>query len=349
MQFAFTLEEILEIVGEGQTEGLTEVKVTGIASLDLAVVGDLSFLGNRKYRSEVAASRASVVLLPQDYKGEPSAGQVYVRVSNPSDSLARICERVEKDNWIKPDSGIHASAVVDPSAVIDPGACIGPLCVVEAGATIADGVVLESHVFIGCRAQLERDCWLKPQVTVASDCIIGKRVRLHSGVVIGSDGYGYSTVDGKHRKQPQIGRVVIENDVEIGSNSCVDRARFSETRISEGTKIDNLVQIAHNVVIGRHCLIVSQAGVSGSTTLEDRVIMGGQAGMVGHIRIGSGSRIGAQAGVNCDLAPASFVTDSPAYAHLQSRKTEILKRRLPELFKRVAKLEEMIDSKDQIQ
>ncbi len=344
MQFVFTLEEILEILGEGQTEGQIEGNIAGIASLEQAETGDLSFLGNRKYRKEVPDSRASVILLPEDYQGAPRASQVYLRVSDPSSSLARICHRIEKDNLIRPVLGIHPTAVIDPAAVIDPTASIGPLCVIEAGAVIAADTILESHVFIGREAQLGRDCWLKPQVSVASGCLVGDRVRLHCGVVVGSDGYGYSTVEGKHRKQPQVGRVVIENDVEIGANSCVDRARFSETRIGEGTKIDNLVQIAHNVIIGRHCLIVSQAGISGSTRLGDHAIIGGQAGLVGHIRIGSGCRIGAQAGVNCDLDPDSFVTDTPAYAHLQSRKIEILKRRLPELFKRVAKLDEMINA-----
>ncbi len=344
MQFAFTPEEILEILGEGQTEGNTEEKVVGIASLDEALPGDLSFLGNRKYRKEVSLTKASVVLLPDDFVGSPRENQIFLRISSPSHALARICEYIEEKTWHGPAVGIHDSAVVDPSATIDPSASIGPLCVVEADTNIGPGTVLEAQVFIGHATQLGRDCWLKPHVTVASHCLIGDRVRLHSGVVVGSDGFGYSTIEGKHLKEPQIGRVVIENDVEIGANCCLDRARFSETRIGEGTKIDNLVQIGHNVVTGRHCLIVSQAGISGSTTLGDHVIVGGQVGMVGHIKIGSGSRIGAQAGVNCDIEPGSYVTDTPAYSYIQARKIEVLKRRLPDLFKRVANLEELVDA-----
>ena len=215
MQFAFTLEEILEILAEGQTEGNTEEKVVGIASLLEARPGDLSFLGNRKYRKEVARTNASVVLLPEDFKGLPRENQVYLRIPDPSIALARICERVEKDSWHRPASGIHATAAVDASAVIDPRAVIGPLCVVEAGAKIGPGTVLEGHVFIGREAHLGRNCWLKPHVSVASYCKVGDRVRLHSGVVVGSDGYGYSTIEGVHQKLPQIGRVVIENDVEM--------------------------------------------------------------------------------------------------------------------------------------
>lgn len=343
MQFSYTLEEILKIAGEGQAEGHTGERITGIASLSLAAAGDLSFLGNKKYRKEVASCAASIVVLPEDHDGSPKENQVFLRVTHPSKALAQVCERIERDCWIKPVAGIHPSAVVDPSAKIDANASIGPLCVIEAGATIGAGTVLESQIFIGHQTQLGDDCWLKPQVSVGSHCLIGDRVRLHSGVVVGSDGYGYSTVGGKHLKEPQIGRVVIEDDVEIGANSCVDRARFSETRIGEGTKIDNLVQIAHNVIIGPHCLLVAQSGIAGSTTLGDHVILSAQVGILGHIKVGSGCRIGGQAGVNGDLEPGSFVTDTPAYPIMQARKVEVLKRRLPDLFKRVAKLEELID------
>jgi UDP-3-O-[3-hydroxymyristoyl] glucosamine N-acyltransferase len=174
-----------------------------------------------------------------------------------------------------------------------------------------------------------------PGVTVTTECILKNRVRLHAGVVVGSDGFGYEFVAGRHEKVPQVGRVVIGDDVEIGANSTLDRARFSETIIGEGTKIDNLVQIAHNVVIGRHCLICAQAGISGSTTVEDYVVVGGQAGLAGHLTVGKGSKIDGQTGVNSDLEPGSFVKGSPCLPYNLEQRINVLRKRLPELFRRV--------------
>jgi UDP-3-O-[3-hydroxymyristoyl] glucosamine N-acyltransferase len=171
-------------------------------------------------------------------------------------------------------------------------------------------------------------------------------VRLHSGVVIGGDGFGYDTNQGVHEKVPQIGRVVIEDDVEIGANTTVDRARFNETRIGEGTKIDNLTQVGHNVVIGKHCIVAALVGLSGSTTLEDHIVIGGQAGLAGHLRIGANSMIGGQSGVIHDLPPDSQVRDSPSMPYMIAQKVHILKTRLPDLFKRVATLEETIAQLD---
>jgi UDP-3-O-[3-hydroxymyristoyl] glucosamine N-acyltransferase len=198
---------------------------------------------------------------------------------------------------------------------------------------------LQAQVFLGRNASVGDDAWLMPRVSVAAECVVKNRVRLQPGVVVGSDGFGYEFVAGRHEKVPQVGRVVIEDDVEIGANSTLDRARFSETIVGEGTKIDNLVQIAHNVVIGRHCLICAQAGISGSTTLEDYVIVGGQAGLAGHLTVGRGSKIDGQTGVNADLAAGSFVKGTPCLPYGLEQRINVLRQRLPELFKRVAVLE----------
>ena len=340
MQVAYTPEEIAAIVGAQRTAGRSTRPVTDIASLAAARPGDLSFLGNAKYRAQVATSAASVLLLPLDYAGEPGLDQVFLHVENPSAALARVCARIEQALWPKPDPGIHPSAVVAPGAEVDPTAHVGPLCVVEAGARIGAGTVLQASVFVGRDARIGAGCFVMPGCVIATTCTLGDRVRLQPGVVVGADGFGYEFVQGRHEKVPQVGTVVIGDDVEIGANTTLDRARFSRTTVGEGTKIDNLVQVAHNVVIGRHCILCSQVGISGSTTLEDYVILGGQAGIGGHITLGKGSKAGGQAGVTSDLAPGTYVNGTPAIPYMLERRLAVLTQRLPDLFKRVERLEQ---------
>jgi len=198
---------------------------------------------------------------------------------------------------------------------------------------------LQASVYVGQDAQVGAGCWLMPGVVLAAACVLGDRVRLQPGVIIGSDGFGYEFVAGRHEKIPQIGTVVIGDDVEIGANSTLDRARFSRTTVGEGTKIDNLVQIAHNVVIGKHCILCSQVGISGSTTLEDYVVLGGQAGIGGHITIGKGTKAGGQTGIAYDVPPGSYLNGTPAIPYMLERRLQILHQRLPDLFKRVEVLE----------
>lgn len=339
MKVAYTPAEIADIVGCDQVVGRTARMITDIASLATARPGDLSFLGNAKYRPQVATSEASVLLLPTDYSGEPRPDQVFLLVANPSVALAKLCARIEQSLWPKPAPGIHPSAVVAAGARIDVTAHVGPLCVIEDGAQVGAGSILQASVFLGRDVRIGAGCFLMPGCVVATSCALGDRVRLQPGVVVGSDGFGYEFVGGRHEKVPQIGTVIIGDDVEIGANSTLDRARFSRTVVGEGTKIDNLVQIAHNVIIGRHCILCSQVGISGSTTLEDYVILGGQAGLGGHITLGKGSKVGGQAGVTADLAPGSYVNGTPAIPFMLERRLAILQQRLPDLFKRVGQLE----------
>jgi UDP-3-O-[3-hydroxymyristoyl] glucosamine N-acyltransferase len=340
MQLSLSLEEVAAIVQAAETRGSTDRKVTGLAALDTAIAGDLSFLGNPKYKAQVASTAATVVLLPKDFAGEPKPGQAFLLLDKPSVGLARLCARLEQSLWPKPVPGIHPMAIVAADAKISPSATIGPFCVIESGVEVGERTHLQAQVFLGRSALVGDDCWLMPRVTVSAECILRDRVRLQPGVVIGSDGFGYEFVAGRHEKVPQVGRVVIGNDVEIGANSTLDRARFSETSVGEGTKIDNLVQIAHNVAIGRHCIVCAQVGISGSTTLEDYVIVGGQAGLAGHVRVGRASKIDGQTGVNSDLEPQSFVKGSPCLPYNLEQRINVLRRKLPELFKRVDALEE---------
>lgn len=340
MQVAFTSAEITGIVAPQRSAGATTATIRDISALGSAGPGDLSFLGNAKYKTAVAASKASLVLLPLDFVGEPSDNQLYLFVENPSVALARVCARIEQLLWPKPPGGIHPSAVVSPTAKIAATACIGPLCVVEDGVEIGEGVFAQASVFLGKNAKIGPDCWLLPGVVVGAECELGARVRLQPGVIIGADGFGYEFVNGRHEKVPQIGHVVIGDDVEIGANSTIDRARFSRTTIGEGTKIDNLVQIAHNVVIGRHCILCAQVGISGSTTLEDYVILGGQAGTGGHITLGKGSKAGGRAGITSDVPAGTYVNGNPAIPYMLERRLVVLHQRLPDLFKRVEFLEQ---------
>ena len=339
MQVAYTPAEIASIVGAQRTAGTTTRKINDIASLTAARAGDLSFLGNARYRAQVANSQATVLLLPPDFAGEPRADQVYLYVENPSVALARVCARIESSLWPKPPAGIHPGAVVASTAKIDPTAHIGPLCVIEDGVRIGAGSVLQASVFVGRDARIGEDCWVMPGCFVASTCSLANRVRLQPGVIVGSDGFGYEFIQGRHEKIPQIGSVVIEDDVEIGANSTLDRARFSRTVVGEGTKIDNLVQVAHNVVIGKHCILCSQAGISGSTTLEDYVILGGQVGVGGHITIGKGSKAGGQSGIAADVPAGSYLNGTPAISYMLERRLLVLHQRLPDLFRRVEALE----------
>ena len=339
MQVSFSPDELVAIVKPLGTRGATTEKIRGIASLEGAVAGDLAFLGNSKYKPQVAATRASVVLLPSDYEGEPAPNQLFMMVDRPSAALARLCSRLEQALWPKPAPGVHPTASVAPGARIAATATVGPLCVIETGAVVGERTHLQAQVFLGRNASIGDDCWLMPGVIVAAESVLKNRVRLQPGVVVGSDGFGYEFADGRHEKVPQVGIIVIEDDVEIGSNSTLDRARFSRTVVGEGTKIDNLVQVAHNVTIGRHCILCAQVGISGSTTLEDYVILGGQVGVSGHITIGRGAKAGGQAGISSNIPAGTNVTGTVAIPFMLERRFQVLKGRLPELFKRVDALE----------
>ena len=344
MPIAFSIPELAAIVGARSVEGARTAPVSGIASLTEAGPDDLSFLGNPKYASEVAASRAGAILLAVDFPGKPAEGQVFFRVDKPSYALALVCSVLEARLWPKPPAGRHPSAVVSPEANVDPTAFIGPLCVIEAGAVIGPGAVLDAHCHIGRQAVVGPDCWLKSGVKVADFCTLGARCRLQPGAVVGADGFGFEPVDGDIRRIPQVGIVVLEDDVEIGANTPLDRARFSRTVVGRGTKIDNLVQIAHNVRIGRQCLITAQVGIAGSTTLGDHCVLGGQAGVAGHLTLGDRVKLGAQTGLFEDVPADGFMNGTPAAPFGLERRLVVLSRRLPELFKKVDSLAASLDS-----
>ena len=339
---SYTLEDLVRLVRPDKIQGRSDQKVfTGIASLEKAQKGDISFLGNLKYKSQVFQSNASLILLPTTFVGTPHEGQVFLLTENPSKGLDAICRDIEQKAKPRFMPGIHPTAVIDPTASVSPKAFIGPLCVIGAHAVIEEEVALTAHIYVGERVTIQSQTVVRPNVSLLEGTHIGHRCYLDAGVVIGSEGYGYETEDGKHYRSPQLGRVVLEDEVDLGANTTIDRARFEETRIGEGTKIDNLVQIGHNVIIGKHCFIVAFVGIAGSTHIGDDTILAGQAGIAGHLRIGNHVVVGAQSGVSQDLEDHAFVRGTVAVPFMLAHRIDRLKCKLPELFKRVDRLEKV--------
>lgn len=329
-----TLGEIARAVG-GALEGPPDLVLSGVAGLEEAGPTDLSFLANPRYRAALAATRAGAVLVPPDEECPERVPRV--RTRDPYAALVAVLARL--DPGPPPVQGVHPTAVVDPAARVAEGVGLGPHVVVGPRARIGARTRVAAGGYVGEDAAIGADCYLHPHVHVGRGCQLGDRVVLHAGVVLGSDGFGYAPVDGAYRKVPQLGIVIVEDDVEIGANACIDRATFGATRIGRGTKIDNLVQIAHNVAVGEHSALAAQSGVAGSTRLGRGVVLGGQAGVAGHLHIGDGARVAAQAGVIGNLAAGGTVSGYPARPHHEALRAAAYLRKLPELDRRIRALE----------
>ena len=331
-----TVEELAALVGGRVTGAAGNAPITGAASVADAQEGDITFFGNPKYLAALRTSRATCALVPEGFA--ESIAAIPIQVANPSLAFAQVVERFAPAPVVF-EPGIHPSAVIAPSARIGAGVCIQAHAVVEAGAVLGDRSILGASAYVGHEAKIGADCHIYPNATVRERCTLGNRVILHSGVVIGSDGFGYEMVQGRYVKIPQTGMVQIDDDVEIGANTTIDRARFGRTWIGEGTKIDNLVQIAHNVVIGKHSVVVSQVGISGSSKIGNYVTLAGQVGIVGHIEIGDQAIVAAQSGVSKDLAPKQMYWGTPAVP-IREQKEQIARvARLDKLMERVKRLE----------
>lgn len=333
------LSEIAERL-DGVLEGDGDIEIVAVAGLKEAGEGDISFLANPKYAAQVVSTRASAVIVPNDW--DRVAKCALLRVENSDQAFAFAAELFYEPVPAAP-AGVHPTAVVAASAQLGEGISIGAHCTIEDGVVIGANTVIQSNCVIGYKTVIGEDCWLYPLVSTREFTEIGNRVIIHNGTVVGSDGFGYAVQkDGSRTKIPQIGKVVIEDDVEIGANVAIDRARFGKTRIGKGTKIDNLVQIAHNVVIGEHSVMCGQSGISGSTTIGSRVILAGQAGLAGHLEVGDGAIVGAQAGVMKDVDPKDFVIGSPAMPHLQFKKMVANTILLPKLKEKIKQIEDRL-------
>lgn len=330
MAFALTLSELARLVDGNIVRGELDSSYTGMAALDGAAPTDISFYGNDKYRAQFENSVAGAVLVPLGETGG-APGMALVEVANPTLAVAAVITHFSA--VAKPFApGIHPHASVDPTAKLDPTKVR-----VHAGAVIMEGVVIGNGCEIGPNAVLYpevvlgENCRIFSNVTIRERCVLGDRVFLQPGVVLGADGYGYQHVDGRHLKIDQVGIVQIGDDVEIGANTTIDRARFGKTLIGNGTKIDNQVQLAHNVVVGEHCLIIAQTGIAGSTRLGNHVTVAAQVGMVGHITIGDGATLGARAGVTRDLGPGKAYLGNPAVPYMEEQKSRAMVKRLPKI------------------
>jgi UDP-3-O-[3-hydroxymyristoyl] glucosamine N-acyltransferase len=330
------LSEIAERL-QATLEGDGSVEIHGVAGIRYAAVGDVTFVSQSRYAADAEKTKASAIIVDKTWTHPVSAA--LLRVDKPEAAFTQVAQ------WFAPptvtyDPGVHPTAVIAPGAVVGKDVHIGPYCVIGADASIGDRTVLVGHNVIAEGVSIGEDGLLYPLVSIREHVKIGHRVILHNGVVIGSDGFGYDVdARGVRTKVPQIGIVEIGDDVEIGSNSTVDRARFGKTSIGNGVKIDNLVMIGHNVTIGDHTVIVSQVGVSGSVSVGKHVILAGQSGIAGHLEIGAGAMVLAQSGVTKDVPPKGVVSGFPAIPHKEFGINIANVSRLPILKKRVEALE----------
>jgi UDP-3-O-[3-hydroxymyristoyl] glucosamine N-acyltransferase len=339
-----TVGDIASLLG-AELIGDADTLVTGVAAIESARPGAILFIENEGLLKVALASSAAAIIAPQAAemearRGQSKSGKPTLLTGNPRLAFAKVMEYFQP--FVSPDPGIHPTAIIESDAHIGDGVSIREFCYVGHHVHIGNGTVVYPHVVIGDGAQIGDNCILQPSVVINPHVFIGQRVRIHSGSVLGGDGFGYVIDDGKHRKVPQMGTVIIEDDVEIGANVCIDRATMGATRIGSGTKIDNLVQIAHNCQVGRNCILCGQVGLSGSVIVEDNVVMAGQTGIADHMKIGKGAVLAGKSGIMTDIGAAQVVVGSPAIAHREFMKREAATRKLPDALQTLHTLEKRV-------
>jgi UDP-3-O-[3-hydroxymyristoyl] glucosamine N-acyltransferase len=335
-----TLQEIFSHTG-GELVGDGNVVITGLAKIEEAGPGQLTFLANRKYLRYLSETAASAVIVPEGI--EPLEGKSYIRSKNPYFSFLTAIRLFHPDRPAL-EEGIHPTAVIGKECRIQESARIGGHVVIGNRCNIGENTTLMPGVVLGDEVTIGDDCTIHSNVSLREKVILGNRIIVHDGTVIGSDGFGFAYEGGKYHKIPQIGTVVIEDDVEIGANVTIDRATLGETRIETGAKLDNLIQIAHNCVVGENTAIAAQAGLSGSTVVGKGVRIGGQAGFAGHTKVGDFAAVTAQSGVAKDIPPGVMVTGYMAMPHREALRLEASIRKLPELMKQIKILQEKIET-----
>ncbi len=331
-----TLKEIAEIVG-GELIGDGKIKITGLNSIETARAGELTF-ADEKHIAEAKNSAASAVIIPKDFTGEIQKN--VIKVDAPKFAFAKLME-IFKPQINIPD-GISEKAFIGKNAKISPTAKIMAFAYIDDNAEISDGAIIYPHTYIGQNAKIGAGTIIYSSVTVREYCEIGARCVIHSSTVIGADGFGFTTSKGVHTKVPQIGNVIVEDDVEIGAHVGIDRAAMGSTVIGHGTKIDNLVHVGHNCQIGANCLIVAQTGISGSTIVGDNVTFGGQTGTVGHIKIGGNSVYAARSGITKNMPEGVFCSGFPVQPHNEWLRSQVAIKKIPDLMKRIQQLEKTI-------
>ncbi len=334
---SYSLEDLAGKIG-ATFSGEGALHLTGVAPLDSAREGDLTFLTNPRYAKFAERTRASAILCE---KAIPKVAKSFLLTSNPYAALAKVIPLFFPPKT--PIPGIRKGAWVDTTASVHPQACVADGATVAAGARVGARSVLYPGVYVGEDAVVGEDCLLYPNVALRENCILGDRVILQPGAVVGSDGFGFAPEGEEYRKIPQVGNVVIEDDVELGANTCVDRAVLGTTRIGKGTKLDNLIQVGHNVVIGHHTVVAALSGISGSTQVGNHVVMGGQVGLAGHLRIGDYVTLATRTGVMEDIPEKGVYWGSPSSEMSVEMKNVAAYRQLPELLKRVRNLEKSLE------
>jgi UDP-3-O-[3-hydroxymyristoyl] glucosamine N-acyltransferase len=333
--FVLTAGAIAEAVG-GELRGDPDIRIEGVAPLDRASTHDLSFLAGAKYAALFAVSRAGVVLVVPELADAPGQVAARVVVARPHEALLSLLPRFHRPGSRSP--GVHATAEIGRGVRIGAGVHVGSYAVIGAGVTLGSGATVDSHCVIQDGVAIGEGSHLYPGVSVYSGSNIGARVAIHSGARIGSDGFGYVFREGRHDKIPHVGRCIIEDDVEIGANTTIDRGSIDDTVIGAGTKIDNLVHVAHNVRIGRLCLIMAQVGIAGSVRIEDGCILAGQVGVSGHHTVGKGATLAAQAGVFGNIPAGETWSGYPARPHKEALRAQAALFKLPALLRRIERL-----------
>jgi len=323
---------IAELIG-GSVDGDPHVQVSTVSPIESGFAGSLSFLANPKYNEFILTTEASVVIVKDDFQVEFDVKPTLIRVTDPYSCFALLLQKYDEMNRPKP--GIHPSAIISDSATIGKNVTISAGVVIEEKVELGDNSILGAQVVLEKNVKIGNGCKLHSGSRVLHDCVLGNKCTLHAGVTVGSDGFGFAPSDTAYSKIPQVGNVVLEDDVEIGSNSTIDRATMGSTIIRKGVKLDNLIQIAHNVEIGEHTVIAAQTGVAGSTKIGKRCMIGGQVGIIGHLKIGDNVKIAAQSGVGNNLPDNSIVQGSPAFEVGNYRRSYVSFRRLPETLRAI--------------
>ena len=343
MSGPLTLEQLAhQLEGRLVASADRELQVTGIRVLDRASAGDLSFVHGKKYLKDAAESSAGAFLVAETVADSAAVlERPLIVVGDTHLAVARAIRAFHPKQW--PAAGRHETAVVGEGCDIHPSAHIGPYVVIGDGSRIGAGAVLEAHVVIGRNCGVGDTAWLHPGVVLYDDTLLGERVEIHSGAVIGADGFGYATSRGTHHKVPQVGRAVLEDDVEVGANSAVDRAVLEDTRIGAGTKIDNLVQVGHNVETGRSCILCGQVGIAGSAKLEDHVVLGGHVGVIGHLTVGAGVQAASKAAIYEDIPAGTQLGGIPGVPLMKYRRQVALIGKLDTMARRLRRLERQVE------
>ena len=339
----FTAEQIAAYVG-GTVDGNKDAVVTTFAKIEEGVPGAISFLANLKYEPYLYETKSSVVLVSRDFKPSQPVSATLVRVDNPYETVAKLLQMY--DSMKQKREGISSLAFIDETARVGENCYIGPFVAIAEGAVIGDNVILHPHVTIGKNAKVGSNTEIYSNAVVYHDCVVGQRCILHAGSVIGADGFGFAPTPEGYEKIPQIGIVVIEDDVEVGANTCIDRSTMGQTTIHRGVKLDNLVQIAHNVEVGSHTVMSSQTGVAGSAKVGEWCMFGGQVGIAGHITVGDRTSVGAQSGIpggNLASRGGATLMGYPAIEHRQWARQSAAMKMLPDLVKEVVALKKELE------